>query len=120
MQRQIINQPAAVSTGLYCLIRAMPTQAIPVTPGVVGYLQDSVISGSFYANANASATGGVIQPVILNSDGNWRAYGAATTITAAGFLFLTSLVTPVAGIGIQIITTVTGSSVFLECIALLA
>lgn len=117
MTRLSVNASGITANGLYCEITG-PPQGQFLTPGQP--ISSLVISASFYAFANTSATGGVIQPIIYCVDRTWRAYGAPTTITAAGFLFLTSLVTPVLGVGIQITSPVTGSSVYLECVAVIS
>lgn len=114
MTRISVNAGGVTAQASYCEITAVSPQQT-LTPGQP--VSALVIAGSFYAYATTGASAGVIQPIIFCTDRTWRPYGAATTITTSGFLFLTSLVTPVLGIGIQIVTPVSGGTVYLECIA---
>lgn len=114
MVRQINYSPAVTAVANYCTINC----SLPGGTNVG--VPQMVIAATFFAAANTGATGGVVVPIVLNADGTYRPYGTPTTITAAGFLFLVSLVSPVLGVGIAITTLVTGASVYLECDATIA
>jgi hypothetical protein len=106
--------PAAVNTGQYCVLTANnPPVVFGVTPQP--YTQQfAFICTTFYGYANVGVTGGQIQPQVMCADGNFRDYGALITLSGSGFFISVTIPTPTLGAQFNLVSAITGGSVFLE------
>jgi hypothetical protein len=107
----------ASATGVVCQLIANNTINNPGAPGVVYNPPQFIVSATFLAIAGTGVSAGAVVPVILGPDGNWHPIATATSSSAAGFLFLLQLNTPSDGVGLQITTTVTGGTLYLQTTA---
>jgi hypothetical protein len=115
--------PVAVNTGPYCSITPNSTLVLPgVIPGLASqYIPPNYfLTTTFYAFANSGVTGGQVQPQILGPDGNYRDFGALVTFSGPGFILSVPVPTPILGAQFNIVTGVTGGSIYLQIDALLA
>jgi len=69
--------------------------------------------------AAAGTTGGTIQPLIMGSDGTFRAYGAPITSSAAGAVSFIQITSPICGVAVQITGAIVGGSLYIETTAVI-
>lgn len=108
--------PTVINTGTYCTVNAnpgYPAVVFGVTPQPYS-LPFAFVSAGFYIYGNIGVTGGTIQPQIMLADLIFRDYGPLVTVTAAGFIYATTVNSPIYGAQFNVTGAMTGGSVFLS------
>lgn len=105
------------TTGVFCQIIARNYITVPAASGVIDQPPQLLVSGTLYATGLSGLTSGSLVPVFLGPDGNWYPLAAASSPTAAGFIFNFQQTTPVPGLAIQVLTGTAGGGLYLSVIA---
>lgn len=115
MQRLVNYQTGISGTGTYCQI---PSSVTPGPPGTLFTPNGLLAVVTFQVIAGTGVSAGTVQPLILDGDGTYRAYGTAISLTAPGSNTV-SLQTPVIGAALQVTVAISGGTVYLEVDAVL-
>ena len=117
MQRISSVQTAVTGTGTYCALQSDFPSAFGT--GRVLYHSSILAAATINIVAAAGTTGGTVQPLVMGSDGVFRAYGAPVTVSAAGAVSFIQITSPISGVAVQITGAITGASLYIETTAVI-
>jgi len=117
VQRISSVQTAVTATATYCQLQSELPASFAVGKVLAHY--SILAAATINVVAAAGTTAGTVQPLVMGSDGVFRAYGAPINSTAAGAVAFIQITSPVCGVALQVTATVVGGSLYIETTAVI-